>query len=308
MAEKSTLQKSMPLETIVHRTASRPFSLYRTTVNPEEPCALYLHCHPEAELFYLEQGQVSFQVENRSFSLQSGEGIFIPPGQIHSAVNQTDGSCCHRAVVFDPNLLEGSLPPYCQVYFAPLQLRRLDCVYPITRKKAENARLLTLLPAVFSLPEPELSRYELSLTGILLLCWQELYNLCFSRLSLDPSQNSLYREIQKSLDFLQQHFTESLTLAELSEKAGFSESHFCRRFRDCTGYAPFAYLNRLRIVKSCELLTQTDKKITEIATLCGFNNISYFNRTFQKIMGTAPSDYRSVFRPGGASPFPMRSR
>lgn len=296
MPGSRTLQNAMPVEPIVHRTASRPFSLYRTVVNQEEPCALYLHCHPEAELFYLEQGTVDFQVENRSFSLRSGEGIFIPPGQIHSAVNQTDGLCCHRAAVFDLNLLEQSLPPYCQTYFAPLQLRRMDCVYPITHDTEENARLLALLPAVFSLPEPELAHYELSLIGILLLCWQELYNLCFSRLGADPSHSSLHREIRKSLDYLQQHFPEPLTLTDISEKAGFSESYFCHCFKDCTGYSPVAYLNRLRIVKSCELLTRTDKKITEIASLCGFNNISYFNRTFQRMMGAAPSVYRSILR------------
>lgn len=290
-----TIQNSMPVETIVHRTSSRPFSLYRTVVNQDEPCALYLHCHPEAELFYLEQGMVDFQVENRSFSLMAGEGIFIPPGQIHSAVNRTDSSvrCCYRAIVFDLNLLEQSLPPYCQTYFTPLQLRRPDCVYPITLEKAEHARLLTLLPAIFSLPEPELEHYELSLIGILFLCWQELYNLCFSGLGADLSDSALHREIQKSLDYLQQHFSDPLTLTELSKKAGFSESYFCHRFKEYTGYTPFSYLNRLRIVKSCELLTQTDKKITDIASLCGFNNISYFNRTFQRMMGSAPSAYRS---------------
>lgn len=302
MPKNAALQNSMPVEAIVHRTASRPFSLYHTVVNQGDPCALYLHCHPEAELFYLEQGAVDFQVENRSFSLRAGEGIFIPPGQIHSAVNRTAASahCCYRAVVFDLNLLEQNLPPYCQTYFAPLQLRRPDCVCPITLEKAEHARLLTLLPAIFSLPEPELAHYELSLIGTLLLCWQELYNLCFSRLGADPSDSSLHGEIQKSLDFLQQHFSESLTLTELSEKAGFSESYFCHRFKDCTGYTPFAYLNRLRIVKSCELLIRTDKKITEIATLCGFNNISYFNRTFQKIMKVAPSDYRRKSKSSGS--------
>ena len=60
------------------------------------------------------------------------------------------------------------------------------------------------------------------------------------------------------------------------------------------------HLNRLRIVKSCEMLLRTDKKITEIASLCGFNNISYFNRTFYKIMGISPSGYRGSL----SNPFP----
>lgn len=297
MTKNVNLKNSMPLENIVHRTASRPFSLYHTVVEQGAASALYLHCHPEAELFYLEQGMVDFQVESRSFSLQAGEGIFVPPGQIHSALNQTNLSdhCSYRAVVFDINLLEQNLPPYCQAYFAPLQLRRSDCVYPVTFDRPENARLLTLLPAVFSLQKPKLEQYELSLTGILLLCWQELYNLCFSRLNRVASDSSPHKEIQQSLDYLQQHFSEPVTLAELSKGAGFSESYFCHSFKSCTGYTPFAYLNRLRIVKSCELLTRTDKKITEIASLCGFNNISYFNHTFLKVAGTTPSAYRRRF-------------
>lgn len=289
-----TIQKSLPVETLVHRTASRPFSFYRTVVEQGEPCALYLHCHPEAEIFYLEHGLVDFQVENRSFTLGSGEGIFIPPGQIHTALNRTgeSGCCCHRAFVFDLGMLERNLPPYCQAYFAPLQLRRADCVYPMVYARPENARLLTMLPSLFSLQEPELEHYELSLMGSLLLCWQELYNLSFSKLCADSSDSSLHRDIQNILDFLQQHFAEPLTLSELSRKAGFSESYFCHSFKNCTGCTPFAYLNRLRIVKSCELLAQTDKKITEIASLCGFNNVSYFNRTFYKMMRVAPSAYR----------------
>lgn len=295
MSENVTLQNSIPLETIIHRTASRPFSLYRTVVDQEERSALYLHCHPEAELFYLEEGMVDFQVESCSFSLQAGEGIFIPPNQLHSAMKQTDcsGSCSHRAVVFDLNLLEQNLPPYCQAYFAPLQVRRADCVYPIKLDQPKNKRLLALLPAIFTLQRPKLEQYELSLTGILLLCWQELYNLCFSELNRLPFDSSPCKEIQKSIDYLQHNFADSLTLADLSKKAGFSESYFCHSFKNCTGYTPFAYLNRLRIVKSCELLARTNKKITEIASLCGFNNISYFNRTFYKTAGTTPSAYRS---------------
>lgn len=295
MSENVIIQNSIPVETIVHRTASRPFSFYRTVVKPGETCALYLHCHPEAELFYLEQGMVDFQVENRSFSLQAGEGIFIPPGQIHTAVNRTQGAlhCCYRAFVFDTGMLEQNLPPYCQAYFAPLQVRRADCVYPIKLDQPKNKRLLALLPAIFSLQRPKLEQYELSLTGILLLCWQELYNLCFSELNRLPFDSSPYKEIQKSIDYLQHNFADSLTLADLSKRAGFSKSYFCHSFKNCTGYTPFAYLNRLRIVKSCELLAQTNKKITEIASLCGFNNISYFNRTFYKTAGTTPSAYRS---------------
>lgn len=284
-----------PIENIIHRTDSRPFSLYRTCLAPGEPCALYLHCHPEAELFYLEEGCLCFYVENRSFLLEAGEGIFIPPNLIHNAVNRSAEtvSCRYRAAVFSVDMLEKSLPSYCQPYFRPLRTARMDCTYPILARSSGNAALLSLLPSLFRLQGDALTQWELSFTGLLFLCWQELYNLCFCRAEALSPRRASTAGLQGCLDYLQAHYAEPLTLADLAASAGFSEGYFCHSFKKFTGYTPFAYLNRIRIVKSCELLQNTDKKITDVALLCGFNNISYFNRTFSQIMKMTPSAYRN---------------
>lgn len=87
------------------------------------------------------------------------------------------------------------------------------------------------------------------------------------------------------------NYGESITLNELAELAGLSEGHFCRLFKRFTGATPIQYMNRRRIAKSCEYLSRTNKKIADIATLCGYNNISYFNRVFLSFMGGTPSAY-----------------
>lgn len=288
---------SIPLETIPHRTASRPFSFHRTVLSDNEDCALYLHCHPEAELFYLEHGILDFRVENKDYLLHTGEGIFIPPYLLHTAKNLTPSgeSCCYRAVVFSTDILEKNLPSYCNSYFLSLRYQRMDCVYAITREDAESEHLLSLLPSIFRFHTQELEQYELSFIGTLLLCWQELYNLWFSKLESVSPQNPLHRELQSSLDFIRDNFSAPLSLCEIAGSAGLSESYFCHGFKEFMGCTPFSYLNRIRITKSCELLAQSDKKITEIATLCGYNNISYFNRVFSKTMGITPSGYRKLF-------------
>ena len=285
----------LPVENIIHRTNSRPFSLHRTILADGESCALYLHCHPEAELFYLERGTLDFQVENHHYTLHTGEGIFIPPNFIHNATNRTGirEQCCYRAIVFSVDMLEKSLPPYCRSYFAPIHSRKMDCIYPITHTGQDNAPLLSLLPAIFNFQNNQLEKYELALTGTLFICWQELYNLRFSKVT-SGAGISAHTELQSSLDFIHIHFQESLSLKELAASAGFSEGYYCHSFKEYTGYTPFEYLNRVRIVKSCELLTETHKKITEIASLCGFNNISYFNRTFYRMMNATPSAYRKA--------------
>ena len=68
-----------PIENYVHKTQSRPFSLHHITVPPYHQ-VLYLHCHTELELFYLVSGTVDFFIEERKFTLNSGDAIMVPPG------------------------------------------------------------------------------------------------------------------------------------------------------------------------------------------------------------------------------------
>ena len=287
---------AMPIENITHRTASRPFSLHHTITKGPETCALYLHCHPEAEFFYLEQGELCFHIESHTYTLRSGDGIFIPPNLIHHAEQEANAFCSYYAVVFSADSLEQYLPPYCHTYFSALASHRMDCIYPILASESQNALLLSHLSALFTYRSQPLESYELALTGALLICWQELYNHCFVLLTTPAADNPHANELQKSIDYLHLHFGENISLGTLAKEAGLSEGYFCHRFKSFTGVAPFSYLNRIRIVKSCELLSKTNKKITEIALLCGYSNISYFNRTFYKTMGITPSAYRSSFR------------
>lgn len=282
---------SGPMENVVHRTGLRPFSLHHTCVTRGFINALYLHCHPEAELFYMEEGQVVFQIENQTFVLNQGDGIFVPPGLTHSATIAPTDSCSFYAIVFSTDLLEKSLPPYCQNYFVALHRQILDCIYPIV-DTSENNRLRALLPQIFTYYERPLTDCELSLTGLLMEVWQELYNLHFGHLLNHSTDSCVKSELQNAMEYMQQSYAEPLTLSQIANYAALSEGHLCRSFKAYTGVPPFTYLNRIRIIKSCEYLSGTDKKITEVAALCGFNNISYFNRVFYKTMQVTPSDYR----------------
>lgn len=319
MKYQYTKSPSSPVEDIVHRTGMRPFSLHFTQVPSEDKSALYFHCHPEAELFYLAEGTVVFTVENQSYTLHAGEGIFIPPDCIHSAEKKaylydtekntslygTDeknciqcaetqnysAACSFYAIVFSTAMLEQSLPPYCQEYFSALRNQKLNCIYPIINDSCNQA-LLALLPEIFKYFNSPLQECELRITGLLLSIWQELYNLCFHAVTTVSKSDSSKVLLQASVDYIQQNFSEDLSLGMLAAQIGLSEGHYCRSFKAYTGSSPFTYLNKIRIIKSCELLTGTDKKITDIAVLCGFNNISYFNRIFVKFMGMTPSSYR----------------
>lgn len=283
-----------PVENIVHKTDSRPFSLYHIFETYGEKNALYLHCHEEAEIFLLLAGEVEFIIENQTYRMVAGDAMFIPPNLIHQAkfTANVDSDCEFNAFVFDVDYFRRYLPPYCHAYFDALDGNRMDCICHIEAGEERNRKLLGGLRELFIHREEKMANCELSITGEVYMCWQELYNLYLSRLGKKNPGKQIHYELQKSIDYCHEHYAEQLTLSEIAGAAGLSESYFCRSFREYTGQPPIEYLNRIRIIRSCDYLEHTTKKITEVAMLSGFNNISYYNRVFQRIMGMRPNEYR----------------
>jgi AraC-like DNA-binding protein len=88
------------------------------------------------------------------------------------------------------------------------------------------------------------------------------------------------------------NLTEPLSAADLALELGLSESGFSRFFRRATGNTFTDFVNHVRINRACQLLMNSDLRITRIGFEVGFSNIANFNRRFLDIKGMTPSDYR----------------
>ncbi|MDA8212033.1 MAG: AraC family transcriptional regulator [Clostridia bacterium] len=102
-------------------------------------------------------------------------------------------------------------------------------------------------------------------------------------------------EIERTLEFMYQHFGEKLTLTALAQIAKMSESHFIRIFKKETGLSPMEFLIRVRIDKAKKLLRSGTKNITEVSLQCGFSSTSHFSSSFTKHTGITPSDYQNSY-------------
>ncbi len=98
------------------------------------------------------------------------------------------------------------------------------------------------------------------------------------------------------LQFVQEHIQEELTISSIAQSAAISESECLRCFREMLGTTPIRYVRQLRIQRAAELLESTGLKIAEIAALCGFQEMSYFSKTFREAKGCTPKEYRRVRR------------
>ncbi len=98
--------------------------------------------------------------------------------------------------------------------------------------------------------------------------------------------------INGSVEHMDRHFSEPITLERLAGISGVSLQHFCRVFRSQLGMRPMEYLARRRVAAAKILLGETDEKIGDIAKAVGFEDRNYFGITFRKYEGVSPTEYR----------------
>ncbi|HEX6211745.1 MAG TPA: helix-turn-helix domain-containing protein [Methylomirabilota bacterium] len=108
---------------------------------------------------------------------------------------------------------------------------------------------------------------------------------------------AVHPNIQRALTFMGKHFARGITLADVAQEAGLSRFHFCRLFHHETGVRFHEYLHAVRVTQAKELLA-ADRyvRVSEVAYAVGFNDLSHFDRTFRKIVGYSPSQYRKSVR------------
>ena len=98
--------------------------------------------------------------------------------------------------------------------------------------------------------------------------------------------------VEAAIHFMQENIENRITLQDVLNYIGYSQSHFSVIFKKKTGESPIAYFNRLKIEYACKLLKETDLKINQICFKIGIEDPFYFSRLFSKTTGMSPSEYR----------------
>lgn len=98
-------------------------------------------------------------------------------------------------------------------------------------------------------------------------------------------------QLQKSVDYIQSHLSEDISLEDIAAYVGISQYYFVRLFKQSTGYSPYQYLIKCRIERAKQLITLGQGTITDIAVLVGFASQSQFGRHFKRFTGMTPKQF-----------------
>lgn len=102
--------------------------------------------------------------------------------------------------------------------------------------------------------------------------------------------------VKQILDYIDAHYLEQITVNDMSRDLNLSRYYLSHVFKEAVGYSPMQYVIRRRIGEAQNWLLMSDKSVTDIAYIVGYNSASNFNNAFQKMIGLTPQRYREHWR------------
>lgn len=250
-----------------------------------EDISFLAHWHQELELIYVRSGQASFRINDDEFTASAGDLIFVDTGDFHYS-DSYDFKNCLDFIVFDTGIIS---PHYRPCHF------RHPLVSAAMQKEYGMEGLADRLFSQVSLELQKKRPYYREIVSALLR--EFLYRLrrCHPQSSEKASARShrmeQFYDMQHLLTYIDEHYSEDITLPFAARKMNLSESHFSKTFKKLVGLNFIAYLNAVRIEQSAGMLRTSGAQISEIAMNCGFGNIRSFNRTFKNYTGYTPTEF-----------------
>lgn len=268
-------------ETRQHGTPDFPYAYYHITKTHPRYNMVH-HWHPQYEIIYVISGSFDVMINGTEYTAKAGEALFVPSGVMHGGT---------------PEEAEYE----CLVFEADTSLRRCMMLEEKTAEFITNVRMpeptvlmgnseiKALVECIFSELRTRRDGYRLKVQGAVLQLFGEMVRTGGESRAVHNKRR--LGNLKKVLTYIEEHYSEPVSLAELADASGMNSGYLCRFFREMTHKTPIDYLNYYRVERACEQIATTNDSLTEVALSCGFCDLSYFIKVFKRYKGVTPSAY-----------------
>ena len=259
--------------------------LYQTLPGGFNP----LHWHETLEILYPLNGDMELLLEGEKYHLPKKNLTVIESRQAHSTLipGETAMNIC---IHISKEKLKSYLPDIeqYQIRCIPDQIdqEHFSTYYEICQMMSNLTRLYML----------ETPAAGLESEGIVLQVLAHLarhYGTKTQGEAPEASQPSIGR-IHQILPWVEEHYSEPISLTDIADQLSISREHFCRLFRQNMGITFQQYLTGIRLNHVYQDLLHTDSPVSEIMEMNGFTNQKKFNESFKKLYGHTPSEVRKL--------------
>lgn len=255
---------------------------------PQSPAFQIMHWHEDLQFVYVLDGSIQLRTLAETVALAAGEGLFVNKRVLHR-VEKVAGA--HYKTFRFPDFFLGFYvgSPARQLVDNLLEDERL-AVLRFSPQTPWGCEALAALQKLSDLKNSQSAFYAYEV----LLRLAEIWLIICQNSCLPPGgePDKTNRRMQRILRYIEQHYTEEITLADLAASASVSKSECLRCFKQSMQISPYKYLVEYRLLKAAVLLKNSNKSVAEIAGRVGFRLVSHFSKCFREKTGLTPREYR----------------
>ncbi len=243
--------------------------------NKFEPQNLTFQMHHYYEILFFASGQAKYIIDGKEYEANSGDVFITRPEELHSIVFTGDEEYERHFVQFDREFAAALSPTLPERF--DNAARRKKIAAPDVKKYGIDTYFTKIRECVLGKPiefEALMQTYIIQMLAAICGCAGKIFEP-----PATPSKKTM--EIKRYIDG---NFTRNLTLDEIAEHVFFNKYHMCHVFKAETGMTVKEYIELSRFMYARKLHFQ-GKKMSEIASLCGYSDYSLFYKNFTKYSG-----------------------
>ena len=252
----------------------------------------FWHFHPEIEMVFVKGGSGKRHIGNHLSYYQSGDLVLIGSMLPHTGfTDRLTGNESETVIQFNNDCFGaeffglGEMQEIRQL----LQRAKAGIAFQGQAKQQIGARIEKMVHL------DKFAKFIELLCILQDMAWTEEYVILNADGYAIEVENTDNDRINIIYDYVQKHFQRAIPLDEIATVANMTVPSFCRYFKRISGKKFTRFVNEIRIVHACKLLTEEQQSISNISFESGFNNISHFNRLFKDITKKSPLEYRKQF-------------
>lgn len=234
------------------------------------------HWHEHVEILCVTRGNLRIYIQGQVISAVPGDIVVINPGETHAIPER------------EPDSRYACLIPH-QALCSKMGLSVKD--HPI-RNLIQDKRLVSAFHHILHILQEKPQLYEIDVQI-------RLISLVLDLIREYPKSDSISGRIQETageqlvkqtISYIKEHYARPLSTKDVCKYLGFDKSYVCSVFKKITGTTMISYLNMVRCEHARELLQMGKLSVSECASLSGFQNSSYFTKTYKHYTGELPSE------------------
>ena len=257
---------------------------------PRNPGFQVMHWHEDLQFIYVLDGIAEVRTLDNSLQIQAGEAIFINKEVVHFVGEIKN--CHYNSFLFPTYFLAFYTGSHAKDFGASIITNDRLSLLHFTPAVGWQKEITTILQQLVQLEKDKTIFYVYEVLVKLASLWLTMRKNII--LPQNQKESVVQLRMQKILRFIEEHFSEDITLSDLSASANISKSECSRCFKISMDTTPYKYLTEYRLSKAAQLLGKTNEPVGNIAAAVGFHQMSHFGKCFKEKTGYSPKEYREM--------------